>query len=125
MEHQGERLKQLTKAKGFNMSQLAGMFGVTRTAVENHFKREQLTRKVVSRYAEKLGFSLDDFFEEINLKSVQQDKKIERQINLNGETVPAEIHLELQRKYFDLQERYDNLVLRFFPNAVQQDSITA
>lgn len=123
MTHQGEKLKQMTKAKGFNMSQLAGIFGVTRTAVENHFKKEQLTRKVVDRYAKTLGFSLDEFFSEAIAKPTQKDVRPDIQPVLNGETVPAEIHRDLQRKYFELQEKYDNLVIRFFPSAVQQASI--
>ena len=126
MKHQGEQLRQLTKAKGFNMNQLAGIFGVTRTAVENHFKREQLSRKVVSRYANTLGFTLEEFFKDVDLDSIPNEKKhSDRVLALKGETVPAEIFIELQRQFFDLQEKYDNLVMRFFPNAVQQESITA
>jgi transcriptional regulator with XRE-family HTH domain len=118
MEHHGNKLRSIIKAKGFNMSELAGQFGVTRAAVDKHMKSERLTRKVLRPYAEKLDFSLDAFFGDVVLKETQPVKGGDKLTVADG-TVPAEIHWELQQKYFDLQERYNDLVVRFFPNAAQ------
>ncbi|GAB3970799.1 hypothetical protein GCM10028806_19470 [Spirosoma terrae] len=131
MEHHGNKLRSIVKAKGFNLSELAFDFGVTRAAIDKHMKSERLTRKVLKQYAEKLDFSLDDFFGDVILKESAKpvlsvdDNRTSTIVNQNGTTVPAEMHWELQRKYFDLQERYNDLVIRFFPNAVQQAIITA
>ena len=124
MEHHGHKLRDMIKAKGFSMIELASKIGVTRAAIDKHVRNERLTRKVLKPYAEPLDFTLDEFFEDTDFRDMKSANESNRYAEPpTGATVPAEIHQELQRRYFELQERYNELVMRFFPNAVQQVGI--
>ncbi|QHV97552.1 helix-turn-helix domain-containing protein [Spirosoma endbachense] len=118
MEHHGEKLKSITKTKGYNISQLAELFGLTRAAIEKHFKSERLTRKVLKPYSESFGFSLDDFF---SGEAIEFANRVAKKSDVSNEdvvTLQREL-IEWQRKYISLQSDYLELTKRFFPNAAQ------
>lgn len=104
MEHQGKRLRGLAKGQGFDIQSLADKLEVTRITVENDFRAEKLSRRILKKYVPVLGLDLDGFYKEgAQTVVANESSKIEK--------LQAEI-IYWQRKYIDLQER-------FFPSAAQ------
>ncbi len=119
MEHHGEKLKSIIKTKGYNISELADLFSVTRAAVEKHLKSERISRKVLKPYSEKFGFELDTFFDGGDIEIGKTVASPVRQENEDVIRLQREL-IDWQRKYISLQSDYLELTKRFFPNAVQQ-----
>lgn len=107
MEHDGKKLKAIAKEQGFDIQSLADKLEVTRLTVENDFKAEKLSRRILKKYVSVLAIDLDGFYSGVTAK-----------ISSNEASAIIQLQRELieeQRKRLDLQDT----MLRFFPSAAQ------
>ena len=107
MEHHGKELHRLIRAKGFNLQQVADKLPKNVVSVQRDVKAQTLTRKVINRYADVLGFELEDFFsgKPTTVTKLSEAKEVE---------LLREI-IQEQRKRLDLQDQ----MIRFFPSAAR------
>ena len=125
LRNDGQKLREILRLKGFDMTGVAKSLNVSRAIVEKDSQKQMLSRKALAKYTPLLFQSIDAFYmDDIAIPEKSMDYGAgENQVG----TYKDELIESMRETIWEQRKHIDTLtnMLRFFPSAAQQATITA
>ncbi|SFD67135.1 hypothetical protein [Spirosoma endophyticum] len=125
LRNDGQKLREILKLKGFDMTSVAKSLNVSRAIVEKDSQKPMLSRKALAKYTPLLFRSIDAFYmDETSIPEKGMDYSVGES---QGLVYKDELIESMRETIREQRKHIDTLtsMLRFFPSAVQQATITA